>query len=152
MSFRILKIGFDMTCAAVCQLCCEKYGLLGFEQAFQLYEWRLLGGVPAERRIAPSEVLANIVQLWETSGMAPDSARFVFSLDERAQRDLLARATVLQPASHQSLYAKVQPPPDISGLMNALPFYFGNLETETTEVCLFVIVLVGFYYSAGLIV
>jgi hypothetical protein len=63
-----------------------------------------------------------------------EKARFIFSIDERAQKDLLARASVLQKPTHQSAYGKINPPPDISGLMRALLFYYGDFETETAEV------------------
>ena len=99
------------------------------------------GGVPVERRIGDNEIIANIIQHWQMTGIVGEDARFIFSIDERAQRDLLARASVLQTANHQSAYGKIQPPPDISGLMSALPFYFGGLESETTEVGLLVCVL-----------
>lgn len=71
------------------------------------------------------------------------TARFIFSIDERAQKDLLARASVLQKPTHQSAYGKINPPPDISGLMRALLFYFGDFESETAEVTNYFILLIG---------
>jgi hypothetical protein len=65
MQFRMLKIAFDMTCTVVTKLCCEKYGLVGVESSFVLCEWRYQNGVPVERRIAPNEIIANIVQTWQ---------------------------------------------------------------------------------------
>jgi hypothetical protein len=50
------------------------------------------------------------------------------SFSDRAAAALLARAAVLQGAGQLSSYAAVAPPPDVSGLLGALSYYFAKLD------------------------
>eukprot|EP01108_Squamamoeba_japonica_P003624 TRINITY_DN2906_c0_g1_i1.p1 TRINITY_DN2906_c0_g1~~TRINITY_DN2906_c0_g1_i1.p1 ORF type:complete len:364 (-),score=130.38 TRINITY_DN2906_c0_g1_i1:123-1214(-) len=131
-NFRQLSIEFNMTCAVVAQLVCAKYGMSEYTDSFALFEQWCTGGAVAERRIGESEVIANIVQTWQQSGCNNGEARFAFSVDEPMETALLARAKVLQAAGHVSAYGSTATPPDVSGLMNALDYYVGALDAETT--------------------
>jgi hypothetical protein len=73
-------------------------------------------------------VVSAVMQRWQREQMRPPQARFVIDLDVRIIANLMARAQVLQGAGFVSAYPPVVTPPDVSGLLNALTYYFGNLD------------------------
>ena len=131
--FRPLRIEFNMAAERVVTLCCEKYNLSQFRSQFSLYEWIRRGDGSAQRRIEDHENVAQICQRWQAEGHTHETARFIFSYEEQTERALMARASVLQADNHVSQYGKIQPPPDISGLMNALMYYFEALDTRACD-------------------
>jgi hypothetical protein len=68
------------------------------------------------------------MQRWQREDLRPPQARFVIDLDTRVVVNLMARAAVLQGAGFISAYPPVMAPPDVSGLLNALTYYFGSLD------------------------